>query len=202
MSAGSPRRTQEQRRDETERRVVEAAVSLIADNGSRAITLAQVGAAAGYSRGIVHHRFRNREGLLEAVMRELGGVDVPEYRGSGLEQIADTVDGYLRNIADNAPTTRAFVRLWGEALGSDPVLAPLFAERDVRFRALLADLVRAGIADGSIAATVDADIAAAVVLGLARGVGVQLMSATPPEAPLDEIIKVARATIEAGVGRQ
>ncbi len=55
------RRTQEQRRAETERRVLDAAMTLIAAHGSRSITLAQVGEAARYSRGIVYHHFGSRE---------------------------------------------------------------------------------------------------------------------------------------------
>ena len=65
MTDDAGRRTQEQRRAETERRVVDAATELIATSGSRRITLAQVGEAAGYSRGIVYHQFGSRERLVE-----------------------------------------------------------------------------------------------------------------------------------------
>ncbi|OPX05579.1 TetR/AcrR family transcriptional regulator [Mycobacterium sp. AT1] len=191
----SPRRTQQERRHETERRVVDAAITLIASHGSHLLTLAQVGAAAGYSRGIVYHHFGNRAGLLAAVMHDLGGVDVPEYSGDGLGRVAGMVERYLRNIAGRAATTKAFVRLWAEAMSADPILAPLFDERDIRFRALVAGLVREGVVDGSITATVDADVAAVLVLGLARGVGVQLMSPTPPESPLQAMVDAARRAI-------
>lgn len=200
MAAVSPRRTQGQRRNETERRVLDAAVSLIANKGSHSITLAQVGLAAGYSRAIVHHHFRNRGGLLEAVMRELGGIDVPDYRGSALRQIVEMIEGYLDNLANSSSTTKAFVRLWGESMASDPVLTPLFDQRDVAFRALLTDLIRAGVDDGSIGAAVDAEIAAVVILGLARGVGVQLMSDTPPQPPLRSLIDATTRSIVAALG--
>ena len=64
------RRTQRERREETERKVLAAATALIAQHGSRALTLAAVGEAAGYSRGIVSHHFGSRENLLRAVMRD------------------------------------------------------------------------------------------------------------------------------------
>lgn len=65
-----PRRTQQERREQTERKVIAAATALIAEHGSRALTLAEVGKTAGYSRGIVTHHFGSRENLLRAVMRD------------------------------------------------------------------------------------------------------------------------------------
>ncbi|MCB1499242.1 MAG: TetR family transcriptional regulator [Bauldia sp.] len=57
------RRTQQERREQTERKVVAAATAPIAEHGSRALTLAKVGDAAGYSRGIVSHHFEAERAL-------------------------------------------------------------------------------------------------------------------------------------------
>ncbi|WP_206337380.1 TetR/AcrR family transcriptional regulator [Streptomyces sp. Z26] len=133
--AGSPsRRTQEQRRAEAERRVVGAAIGLIARAGSRGMTLAQVGEAAGYSRGIVYHHFGSRERLLEAVVDEAQRFEVPAGEGDGLGHLVRLVEAYLRNIGRRTPEARAFLQLWGEAIAADPVLEPLFARRDADFR--------------------------------------------------------------------
>jgi len=72
------RRTQRERREETERKVLAAATALIAQHGSRALTLAAVGEAAGYSRGIVSHHFGSRENLLRAVMRDAQAFTLPD----------------------------------------------------------------------------------------------------------------------------
>jgi len=56
-----------------------------------------------------------------------------------------------------------------------------------------------GVADGSIDATIDADTAAVLVLGLARGVGVQLMSATPPDPSVQSVIDAAKRTVLAAL---
>lgn len=61
------RRTQAERRAETERRVLDATMAIIASSGVRAVTMAAVGEAAGYSRGIVNHQFGTRQGLMAAV---------------------------------------------------------------------------------------------------------------------------------------
>ena len=197
-SPGPTRRTQEQRRAEAERRVLDSAMTLIAQNGSRAITLAQVGEAAGYSRGIVHQYFGNRAGLLEAVMSDAGTFDVPAYAGNALEQLAELVASYLRNVVDRTPSSRAFLQLWGEAIAADPVLAPLFAERDASFRTFLAGRIKAGVADGSIRADVDPKSAAVLLLSILRGTGLQLI-ATPPVGRLPALIAEAKRSMAAAL---
>lgn len=197
-STGPTRRTQEQRRAEAERRVLDAAMTLIAQNGSRAITLAQVGEAAGYSRGIVHQYFGNRAGLLEAVMGDAGTFDVPEYGGHALDQIADLVASYFRNVVDRTPSSRAFLQLWGEAIAADPVLTPLFAERDASFRRFLANRIKAGIGDGSIRADIDPKSAAVLLLSILRGTGLQLI-ATPPVRNLPALVAEAKRSVAAAL---
>ncbi len=188
------RRTQLERREETERKVLAAATALIAARGSRALTLAEVGEAAGYSRGIVSHHFGSRENLLRAVMRDAQVFDLPEPGESAGAWLAEMVRAYLENVANQRPAPRAFLLMWGEAIATDPVLMPLYAEQDSRFRRLLADKVREGIRDGSVRADADPEAMAVFLLGLLRGISLQLI-ATPPPAHVNAIIEEAeRAT--------
>jgi len=90
--------------------------------------------------------------------------------------------------------------LWSEAVASDPVLAPLFAERDAWFRDLLAGFVRRGIDDGSIRPDADPEAVAVSVLGLLRGIGMQLIS-TAEQAPLDLISDQIVGTVQRGLAR-
>jgi AcrR family transcriptional regulator len=188
------RRTQQERREETERKVIAAATALIAEHGSRALTLAEVGEAAGYSRGIVSHHFGSRENLLIAVMRNARAFDLPAPGESAGAFLGDLVRAYLENVSNKRPGARAFLQMWGEAIAADPVLMPLYAEQDARFRRLLADKVREGIHDGSVRADADAEAIAVSLLGLLRGIALQLIS-TPPPARVKAIIEEAeRAT--------
>ncbi|SCX55326.1 transcriptional regulator, TetR family [Klenkia marina] len=175
-SAPADGRTQEQRRAETERRVLDAATRLIAQRGSGAVTLAEVGREAGYSRGIVHAAFGSRDELLGAVVRDAQRFAVPPVEAAGLAQLTAVVRAYLGNVRERQPSTGAFLLLWAESVAGEPVLAPLFAERDASFRAALADLVRAGVADGSVRSDADADALAAALLGLLRGIGMQVVA--------------------------
>ncbi|MDS0139177.1 MULTISPECIES: TetR/AcrR family transcriptional regulator [unclassified Amycolatopsis] len=196
MTDRPARRTQEQRRAETERRVLDAAMALIARSGSRAVTLAEVGEAAGYSRGIVYHHFGSRERLLEAVLDAAQRFDVPAYDGDGLEHLVRIVEAYLRNVVRRTPSARAFLQLWGEAIAADPLLAPLFARRDADFRQLLADVLRQGVADGSVRSDVHPAAAAVLVVALVRGTGLQLI-AQPPVRNVPTLIREATRSVRA-----
>ncbi|WP_410594422.1 TetR/AcrR family transcriptional regulator [Amycolatopsis sp. lyj-23] len=196
MTDRPARRTQEQRRAETERRVLDAAMALIARSGSRAVTLAEVGEAAGYSRGIVYHHFGSRERLLEAVLDAAQRFDVPAYDGDGLDHLVRIVEAYLRNVVRRTPSARAFLQLWGEAIAADPLLAPLFARRDADFRQLLADVVRQGVADGSVRSDANPAAAAVLVVALVRGTGLQLI-AQPPVRNVPTLIREATRSVRA-----
>ena len=170
------RRTQQERRATTERRVLDAAIDVIAERGARAVSLAEVGRVAGYSRGIVNHHFGSKAQLLEAVVRDAQQFDVPDTGDDGLERVRVLVWTYVATLHERGAAGRAFLLLWAEAVGSDPVLAPLFAERDAWFRGLIADHLRAGIEDGSVRPGVDPEALALALVGLVRGIAMQLMS--------------------------
>lgn len=66
------RRSQTARREEAERRLLEAALDIVARRGSVRMTLAEVGEAAGYSRGLPAHRFGSKAGLVHALAGYIG----------------------------------------------------------------------------------------------------------------------------------
>ena len=188
------RRTQQERREQTTAKVIAAATALIAEHGSRALTLAKVGEAAGYSRGIVSHHFGSRESLLRAVMRDAQTFELPDAGDNAGAWLAEMVQAYLSYVTKQDSSARAFLQMWGEAIAADPVLMPLYAEQDASFRQLLADKIREGIHDGSVRADADTEAMAVFLVGLLRGIALQLIS-TPPPARVKAIIDEAeRAT--------
>ena len=64
-------RTQEERREEAERLILDAATRLIADKGIESFTLADVGEVAGFSRSLPAHYFKTKDGLLSAVIERI-----------------------------------------------------------------------------------------------------------------------------------
>src|SRR4051794_25726847 len=119
------RRTQQERREEAERKVLAAATALIAQHGSRVLTLAEVGEAAGYSRGIVSHHFGSRENLLRAVMRDARPSPLRDLADSAAAWRAGSVRAYPKNVTTRRPSAGAFPQMGGGAIAADPVLMPL-----------------------------------------------------------------------------
>lgn len=102
-------RTQALRRAETERKLLEAALDLIAQGGSRSKSTASVGAAAGYSRGIVTHQFGSKKELLRRAVEYSQALIAVSPRASGLDWILELTDRYLLEAGDRRPATSAFL---------------------------------------------------------------------------------------------
>lgn len=170
------RRSQAERRAETERRVLDAAVRLIAGRGSQQMSLADVGAAAGYSRGIVTHQFGTKEQMLrclaEYAQEEFGP---PGDQLSGLERLLVVVDEYLERVFRGEAVTQAFLLLWTESLTSQAALRDAFRGRDAHFRDVIAGYIAEGIREGDVRASVDPGSAALVLVGQLRGIALQVL---------------------------
>jgi AcrR family transcriptional regulator len=173
------RRTQAQRREQTESALLAAAAELVVEQGVRSLTLAGVGSRAGYSRGIVSHHYGSKQALIGALARASQVGFVPGVgHPPGLERLVFLVHGYVTTLAHAGPLSRAFLLLWAEAATSSE-LAEVFRERDEAFRADLRDDVRTGIGSGDIRHDVDPAATAVAIVGQLRGIGLQRMLSGP-----------------------
>jgi len=190
--AGRPRRTQAARRAETERRVLEATMAIIAERGVRAVTAAAVGEAAGYSRGIVNHQFGTRQALLSAVAETVQSRFDPNPDGRrGREHVRSLVARYLSSLHSDPQDIRVFLRLLAAAIsGEEPGLQAIFAERDAHFRQHVAEALLEGRRDRSVRADLDPAATASVIVGQLRGIALQLQLAPELIAP-DLLVKDA-----------
>jgi len=175
------RRTQQQRRDQAESALLNAAAELVVEQGVRALTLARVSERAGYSRGLVTHHFGSKQALIERLAHATQAGFVPGLDGlpPGLDRLLRLIDGYLGALGRVGVWNRVFLLLWAEA-ATAPELAPIFRERDEAFRADLREDVAAGLADGTIRPDVVPDEAAIAIVGQLRGIGLQRL--LDPEA--------------------
>ena len=192
------RRTQAERRAETRERVLDAATALVAAHGSRAASLAAVGAAAGYSRGIVNHHFGSKAHLLEELIKHTQRFDVPTHSTTGLGRLTQFVETYLSGMHDRSPRSEAFLKLWTESAGAEPSLAPLFAERDAQFRETLIRYIDDGVADGSIRREADPRTAAVAIIGLLRGCALMAFS-TARDVPVAELAAAVARGVESSL---
>ena len=174
------RRTQQQRRDQAEAALLNAAAELVIEEGVHSLTLARVGERAGYSRGLVTHYFGSKQALLQRLAHATQSGFVPGLDGlpPGLDRLLRLIDGYIGALGQLRMPNRAFLLLWAEAATAAD-LARIFRERDEAFRADLRADVAAGIADATIRPDVAAEEAAVAVLAQLRGIGLQRLVDPP-----------------------
>jgi AcrR family transcriptional regulator len=171
------RRTQQERVAESDGKMLSAALRLIAERGYRGTSLAAIGEAAGYSRGLVHERFGSKAGLLWALTKHILRTWNKESRShgkerTGLDALCDMLDNHRRAIEEDRGI-RPFYQLMFEAIGPTPDLQPEFRKLHVRFRADIEKLLRAGIAAGEIRSDIDPVAQAALMLAMQRGIAFQ-----------------------------
>jgi AcrR family transcriptional regulator len=183
-SAPSPRsplarRTQEQRSTSSERGLLGAALELIAERGFRASSLQAIGERAGYSRGLVSHRFGSKEGLLRQLvtrMLDRWGTEVRAPAvGSrvGVEALTAVAGVHRKAIEQTPDGVRALYMLLFESLLDMPDLRRELARLDRQLREGTERSLRAGVKAGTIRADVDVPAQAALFLGVLRGITLQ-----------------------------
>jgi len=145
-----PRRTQAQRRAQAEQRLLDAALEIVARTGSVRMTLAQVGEAAGYSRGLAAHRFGSKAGLLRALAAHINArfvAQIPTASAnlSGLAVIRRNIRVYFERTDRTWTTTRALLVMMTEGFMEGSAMRGDLAEYNRAALAALEKHIRIGI---------------------------------------------------------
>jgi AcrR family transcriptional regulator len=171
-------RTQVDRRNEAEHALLEASVRLFAARGIDQTSLADIGAAAGYSRGLVNHHFGTKAALVERLAERAQGAFVERVARNGGDELGALVclaGAYLEEVSGAGEHSRAFFVMWGAALPYDSALRPVFVAGDARFRDGVAAVVRAGQKNGTVSGDVSPLGFAVALVGMLRGVAAQFL---------------------------
>lgn len=195
------RRTQQERKQEAEEALLDAAAELVVEQGIVQTSLAQIGERAGYSRGLVNHHFGTKDALIERLVKRsrrqfLERVN-PSPDDSGLESIIKSADAYIR-IFLSKRSRPALVVMWGAALPESAAHESAIAESDEGARLMIVNGVRRGQKDGSISKDVDPDAYAVAHFGMLRGIAGQLMI-KPNKIKGRELREEIRRLIEASL---
>lgn len=187
MAAKKIRQTQFERRDEAERRIIEATIRLISQRGFANLTLSEIGEEAGYSRGLPAHYFGKKDTLLLAVATHILG----EFRRYAYRNVLPSTKPtfeqvlriYVKAVKHNPDITRATVMIYSEAL-VNPVIAGRIQEIiRQRIEALAAD-IRLEIEAGRMSASLDPECEAAAIFAFLRGA--LMLHAIDPKFPLED----------------
>ena len=203
---GPRRRTQAERTALSEKLILRAATKLIARKGYSQTTLAEIGREAGYSGGLVSHRFGSKQDLLRALVERITSrfardQMMPAIEGRpGLEALREMADTYLRELTAREERLRALYVLMGEALGPVPELRAVFAELNESIRSAARGCIRRGIAEGQIRPDVQPETEAAMFLALLRGVALQWL-VDPGSVELAALRAFVKETIRRSLAR-
>ena len=175
------RRTQEERRNDAEQRLLTAAAELIAEVGPSGVTLANIGERAGYSRGLATHHFGSKGAMMQRLVDSVTSgfreeVFVESASETVLDEALGLVRAYFHELAQPRPVRRARLVLWADAVatGTADVRTAMLAS-DRAFRDELAKRIERGQATGEFAGSADPRAAATVIIGMLRGVALQAM---------------------------
>jgi AcrR family transcriptional regulator len=180
LAAPKPRRTQAERRDQSERLLLKAAAELIVERGITAATFENIGARAGYSRGLATQKFGSKQGLIEALITQLQ-VRLEELLSErnfddlpALEAVLTFVDVFLRNLDEDGEKRAYFMLMAGSIADRSAQRGP-FAQAHLNVERRLEAIVQRGQAEGSIRPEIDPDAAALMIGSLLLGLSMQLL---------------------------
>ena len=175
-----PRRTQATRRKESDRRMLRAAARLFAERGVSGTSLADVGMAAGYSRGLPVERFGTKLGLITALLDAMDAwFQVHTARlldgAKGMRAVELRMDAHLASVERDATSTAALYSIYTESLFAMSELQPHVARVTGRWCEGLADNLREARRAGEIGRRVDCDGEARFLLAAMRGLVIQYL---------------------------
>jgi AcrR family transcriptional regulator len=185
--------TQPQRLEISGRRLLEAAVELIAEKGWEATTAAEIGRRAGYSRAMVHARYGSKDAILDTLFvteyeKRLSPALDPD--ATGLQQALAHFDRIEQLYAEDRDLLRAMFVLTFEAV-------KVTSQAHPRMRMWLksgADAVEAGlrngIVDGSVRPDVDVERAVNDFSGAVFGIAYQWIVQAYPYDMAEEMAYV------------
>jgi AcrR family transcriptional regulator len=158
--------------------MLEAAVELMGERGYEQTTLAAIGEAAGYSRGLATHHFGSKADLFAQVIHRIGDklrrqVEPALRERGGVDALIAFVDAHRRFGDQNPGMTRALYVLWFQSLIADSPMRDAAIEDLLGHRDRIRRILEQGIAAGTVREDADPGAEAIQFCGALFGLGLQ-----------------------------
>lgn len=156
--------------------LIEAAGELFAERGYHDSSVAQIGARAGVSRGLVNHHFGSKDNLLGAVIEAHiteweQQIVAPAIAGKrGLAALHAIIFAHLALAKERPQYMLLLYRLMSEASDPRNTIDREFAALHKRWRELGRHWWDEGVAGGEIDPSIDQDANASLIIGAVRGI--------------------------------
>jgi AcrR family transcriptional regulator len=100
--------------DERRRQLIDAGSALFAEYAFEEISMRQIAQVAGVSKALLYHYFPNKIELFKAAVQEHAGdlqrITEPSGHGTPIDQLSESLDGYLAWVEQNAATWAKLVQ--------------------------------------------------------------------------------------------
>jgi AcrR family transcriptional regulator len=199
----SNRLTQADRSALSERRTLEAAVALMGERGYEKTTLAAIGEAAGYSRGLPTHLFGSKADLFARVIRWISDKArqhiEPAVQGrTAIEALFAFADAHRRFADENPVMARALYVLWFQSLIADSPMRDAAIDDLLGHRGRVRRIIEEGISAGTVRADVDPSAEAIQFCGTLFGLGLQRLI-DPTGYPIDQMSQLFKDRLAASL---
>ncbi len=167
-------RTQAERSAISDKAMVDAAIQLILERGTDKTTLAAIGKKAGYSRGLATYRFGSKAGLFDEVCKSISRHWLDYLKADvddkiGIEAMCAALDSFFQFVSDYPREARVLQILYCAAASPKSEYRQTSVNIHQRQQDDVADWIRAGQAEGSIAESADPKSIAAQYIAYISG---------------------------------
>lgn len=183
--------------EESRQRLVEAAIALLSERGYAATSVGDICRRARVAKTALYWHFETKEGLLAAVIEEVGNRWIEEIEkrvylhGNPIQRLNGLVEGWRRVLREEPKLLRLHLFL---QLEQGEASAPTRAALEALFERAVRAIVR-GIEDSVGARDLpDLDLTAHTVLSLLQGAALRV-PALRDEAEIDRVFDECRRTI-------
>ncbi len=158
--------------------LLDATLAVMARKGIAGVTVRDVASEMGTSSGLIHHYVTSMDELLASAFEHVAAADLEatvaevDAGRDPLEKLSLFFAAYSR--ADNDTAFQVWLDAWAEA-ARRPVLREASMRLNVAWQQLLAETIRAGVADGSFACP-DPDGTAWRIVSLLDGLSLQVVA--------------------------
>lgn len=177
VATGARPNKQKLRTERSTSGLLKAAAEILVEEGVSALTLANVGERAGYSRGLVTTRFGSKANMVQALVERLttrwAAVHVePRVRGkSGLESLLEMMREMRDQISRDPEDVLALQALLFDALSPASVTREAITEYNADLGRSILSSIETGMRDGTVKSEIVAQREANWVLEGIRGIG-------------------------------
>ncbi|MDR3506995.1 MAG: TetR/AcrR family transcriptional regulator [Caulobacteraceae bacterium] len=169
-----PGRTHAERRREAERRILSAALEIVAERGLDGLTLQEAGEAAGFSRALPAHYYGSREVMLAAVVEQV----ITDYRQrllaseygrlEGLPALLAGVSFFVEEARRSPQGLKAFYEVTDAAARRPPGAPTVLRLNDETLEATIVN-IQTAMTKGEVRADLEPRLEAVLFLATLRG---------------------------------